>query len=143
MAEIVKEFQGEYRFLSNFYMREIDFLGLTYPSSEHLFQAMKATDPRDAEKIRLAKTPSEAKRFGKTINRRKDWDDVRITMMYLVLKLKFQDQELKEKLLATGDAVLEEGNSWNDMTWGKCLTTGIGKNYLGKILMKVRKELKK
>jgi predicted NAD-dependent protein-ADP-ribosyltransferase YbiA (DUF1768 family) len=50
------------------------------------------------------------------------------------------DAELRQKLLATGDAILEEGNDWGDRVWG--VVDGVGKNRLGKILMKVRDELR-
>uniref|UniRef100_UPI00345E83CD NADAR domain-containing protein n=1 Tax=uncultured Duncaniella sp. TaxID=2768039 RepID=UPI00345E83CD len=47
---------------------------------------------------------------------------------------------LAEKLIATGDAELVEGNYWHDTVWGVC--DGVGENHLGKILMRVREELK-
>lgn len=47
----------------------------------------------------------------------------------------------KLMLLATGDAVLKEGNTWNDVFWGVSLKTGQGENNLGKILMRVREKL--
>ena len=60
--------------------------------------------------------------------------------MYDVCKAKFtQNPELAEKLLATGEQELVEGNNWNDTFWGMC--RGKGKNMLGNILMKIREEL--
>ena len=73
---------------------------------------------------------------------RKDWEEVKDELMEEILRSKFaQHTELKEKLLATGDAVLIEGNSWNDRYWGVDIKSGAGKNHLGKILMKVREDL--
>jgi len=60
--------------------------------------------------------------------------------MYNVLKAKFQDEELKQKLLETGDAILREVSK-TDSVWG-IGKKGNGKNMLGQLLMKVRKELK-
>ena len=58
-----------------------------------------------------------------------------------ICRAKFtQNEELKKKLIDTGDATLIEGNTWNDTFWGVC--NGVGENNLGKILMKIREELK-
>ena len=84
--------------------------------------------------------PSDAKRLGRSIRLRDDWELVKYDIMYEICKAKFeQNADLKEKLLATGDKYLEEGNTWNDRCWGTC--KGIGENHLGKILMRVRDEL--
>jgi predicted NAD-dependent protein-ADP-ribosyltransferase YbiA (DUF1768 family) len=56
-----------------------------------------------------------------------------------LLRQKFQNPYLKNKLLATGNAEIEETNSWGDVFWGIC--KGVGENHLGKILMKIRSEL--
>jgi ribA/ribD-fused uncharacterized protein len=71
---------------------------------------------------------------------RDDWNDIKIDVMRDLLQEKFSDDDLRELLLATGDAELIEGNTWNDYFWGVCL--GEGQNWLGKLLMEVRKELK-
>lgn len=61
--------------------------------------------------------------------------------MYEICLAKFtQNENLKLKLLETEDAYLEEGNDWGDKEWG--LVNGNGKNKLGKILMRIRDELK-
>ena len=61
--------------------------------------------------------------------------------MYEIVLAKFtQNPDLKKKLLATGDEHLEEGNTWGDTIWGT--VDGVGENRLGKILMRVRDELK-
>ena len=71
---------------------------------------------------------------------RSDWEEVKNKVMYEIVLAKFtQNSDLKEKLLATGDEHLEEGNTWGDTIWGT--VDGVGENRLGKILMRVRDEL--
>jgi predicted NAD-dependent protein-ADP-ribosyltransferase YbiA (DUF1768 family) len=61
--------------------------------------------------------------------------------MYQCVKDKFtRNQDLKEQLIATGNEELVEGNTWGDIYWG--VSRGRGKNMLGKILMRVREELR-
>lgn len=50
-----------------------------------------------------------------------------------------RNEDLKAMLLATGDEGLIEGNWWGDTFWGEC--KGQGENHLGRILMKIRREL--
>jgi len=62
-----------------------------------------------------------------------------------MLRQKFTRQtELGQLLMATGDAELIEGNTWNDRFWGAVLKDEhwIGQNHLGRLLMQVRAELK-
>jgi predicted NAD-dependent protein-ADP-ribosyltransferase YbiA (DUF1768 family) len=66
---------------------------------------------------------------------------VKFDVMERCVREKFtRHADLRAKLLATGDAVLEEGNDWGDRVWG--VYQGQGDNRLGKILMKVRRELR-
>ena len=88
----------------------------------------------------MAQTPGQAKRLGRKCLLRKDWEEAKDHAMLSVLRAKFANPELKEKLIATGDVELVEGNHWNDTYWGVC--NGIGKNMLGKLLMQVREEIK-
>ena len=134
----------EYYFLSNFYPSSFLFMGILYRSNEHFYQAAKCEFPDDAVKIIECETAKETKKFGKKVQIRKDWDKVKIAVMRLGLRLKFEENEdLKQKLLATGDAELVEGNTWHDVYWGCDSTTGEGKNYLGKLLMELRSSLRK
>ena len=67
---------------------------------------------------------------------------VRLDIMENVVRAKFmQNPYLAARLVATGTMPLEEGNRWGDTFWGVDVRTGKGENNLGKILMKVRKEL--
>jgi ribA/ribD-fused uncharacterized protein len=140
----VSEFQGDYRFLSNFWPAEVVCEGITYPTAEHAYQASKSLDPVERKKIAALKTPAEAKHAGEALKARDDWPAVKFKVMEDVDRYKFtHHDELRAKLLATGDAELEEGNTWNDRIWGiSPPDSGQGENHLGKILMKIRSELK-
>jgi ribA/ribD-fused uncharacterized protein len=138
----IDSFEGDYRFLSNFYPAETVFEDLTYPTSEHAYQAAKSLDPAERQKIALAATPAEAKRLGRAVSPlRSDWETAKFDVMERCLRDKFtRHADLREKLIATGNAELIEGNTWNDRVWG--VYQGQGENHLGRILMKVRAELR-
>jgi ribA/ribD-fused uncharacterized protein len=138
----IDSFQGEYRFLSNFWPAEVEFEGLTYPTVEHAYQSAKTLDMTERRRIAALATPAEAKHAGEALQpQRADWADVKFDVMERCVRFKFTHHpELAVKLLATGDAELIEGNTWGDRIWG--VYQGQGDNRLGKILMKVRDELK-
>lgn len=139
MSNEINLFKGEYSFLSNFKKCEVEFEGITYPSVEHAFQAAKTLDCE--ERLKFTKgSPVTVKGMGRRLKLRSDWEDVKDSVMHTCLKSKFQNPELREKLLATGDAVLIEGNNHGDRYWG--MVNGEGKNRLGMLLMKVRDEIK-
>lgn len=140
---IIKEFKGEYEFLSNFGRSEFILDGNLYPTVEHYYQANKAANLADKTKILGAKTPGKAKRIGGEIELRPSFENEKLTIMYRGVLEKFkQNQELRKKLIETGSAVLQEGNLWGDTLWGVDLRTGEGENHLGKILMEVRNALR-
>lgn len=134
----IESFQGPYRFLSNFWPARVSLDGESYPSVEHAYQAAKTLDLEARASIRLAASPGFAKRMGRLLTIRPDWDDVRLGVMYQLVQQKF-DGPLGRLLLETGDRELVEGNTWGDRFWGVCL--GEGSNHMGKILMSVRAEL--
>lgn len=137
---MIKEFRGKYYFLSNFYDYPVTYQGITYLNNESAFQAQKTLN-ENIKKSFCNLDPSQAKRKGRRVQLRSDWEDVKDNFMYEIVLAKFsQDAKLKRMLLDTNDEYLEEGNTWNDTYWGVC--RGRGKNKLGKILMKVREELK-
>jgi len=139
----ISEFRGQYAFLSNFFpcdmVAEWDQGTAKVPSLEHAFQAAKAVRKEDFDKICLAENPGKAKRLGKTIPVREDWEKVKLRVMEDLLRQKFSNPELRKALLETGDAELIEWNDWGDCWWGIC--RGIGENHLGRLLMKIREEL--
>ena len=151
---VVMYFDGEYAFLSNFYDSPIEFITvdgkkMIAPTVEHAFQAEKAMFSQEQEAIINAATPGKAKRLGRHVLLRPDWEDVKDEAMEEFVSRKFQIPELRDKLLATGDANLVEGNTWHDSVWGictcpKCINNPNikGQNKLGKILMKVRDSIR-
>ena len=143
---MIIEFDGKYAFLSNFFYAPFVYDGIIYPTNEHFFQAMKTLDQEKRKQIAKAKTPGAAKRMGRQVQLREDWEQVKYTAMRVGVERKFDAHPgLAEKLIATGDAILIEGNSWHDNTWGSCFCSKCaaiaGKNWLGEILMERRKEL--
>ena len=136
---IINEFSGSYRFLSNFWSCYISYEGVDYPSVENAYQAAKCAALADRVRFQHI-TASEAKKLGRLIQMRPDWNDVRVQIMTDLVRQKFSDPSLAAKLLETGDIELQEGNWWGDVFWGT--VNGVGQNVLGNILMKVRKELR-
>ncbi len=142
----IDSFTDRYWYLSNFYIAPIEFEGVTYPSNEHAFQAAKTMDRVLRAKICAAVSADAAKRMGRELALRSDWGEVRYDIMMQIVRSKFADESLKEQLLSTGRAELIEGNTWDDQTWGCTLNSNrkwVGKNWLGKILMEIRAELRK
>lgn len=135
----ITKFRGEYEFLSNMYPGILYINGEMYPSAEHAFQASKSLDKDVRLGMAVCRSAKEAKEAGRLINLRSDWENVKVDIMYSILKAKFEDPELAQKLRDTGDEELIEGNTWGDKFWGVC--NGEGKNMLGNLLMKVRKEI--
>lgn len=137
MKNTIAEFRGKYFFLSNFYQAKVKYQGYWFENNEAAFQAAKCPE-RMSEFCDL--TPNLAKRLGRQVPLRPDWETVKYNVMYEVCMAKFsQNHDLLSKLLATGDAELIEGNTWGDRVWG--VYNGAGENHLGKILMRVRTEL--
>ena len=137
----IRGFNGPNRFLSNFYAVEFDFEGMSWPSAEHAYQAMKTLDGNLRERIQALDTPGKAKRLGKSIQLRNNWENIKRDKMLQILRAKFAEGTLMAaKLLATEDEQLIEENYWGDTYWGVC--RGVGENHLGRILMLVRAELR-
>lgn len=136
---MINEFRGKYYFLSNFYSAPVEYEGITYQNNEAAFQSAKVTDFEVRKKFANLDS-SSAKRKGRHVRLRHDWEKVKFNIMYEIVKAKFeQNAHLKIYLLSTKDEHLEEGNSWGDKIWGT--VSGKGQNNLGKILMRVRNEL--
>ncbi|MCI0601831.1 NADAR domain-containing protein [bacterium] len=134
-------FSGEYRWLSNFWPAPIHVNDVSYPSGEHAYQAHKTADPVWRERIRMAPTPGQAKRLGRLAPVVPNWDSIKLSVMETLVRQKFSTHEdLRRKLIATWPFELREENNWKDQFWGTC--NGIGQNHLGRILMRIRDELR-
>ena len=134
-------FFREHRYLSNYHVCEVPWLGQTFTSTEAAFQATKSMDPEEWARFALY-DPSTSKVEGRKVKIREDWEEVKEDVMFVVNYIKFcSHPELAEKLLATGDKELVEDNWWQDRYWGRHF--GDGKNMLGITLMQVRDRIKK
>lgn len=135
-------FRGEYRFLSNFYNCCIEHEGKVYPSVENVFQASKTLSGNERE-IFTECTPIEAKRLGRKVKLRDDWEEVKVLIMIELIFIKFSTKELSSMLLSVKEDIVEN-NTWHDNFWGVCTCprcNGRGANVLGIILSKVRNNL--
>lgn len=133
-------FSGELNFCSNFYYAEILYKGQKFKTAEHAYQWSKCKHDADKAAICEAKTPVEAKKIGKKATIIDNWDNSRIPIMYEILKCKFSLPFLKEKLINTGDQELVNENYWRDTVFG--VYNKEGDNWLGRLLMRIRDELK-
>ena len=140
--EVIDHFTGPYAFLSNFQPCRVTFYGMIFPSVEAAFQAAKCANHQDRVQF-LTMTPQQAKRRGRQIQMRSDWDSRKLTIMHNLLVHKFNENpELIPKLIAIGSAVLVEGNTWHENFWGCCTCSRCGgrrgRNNLGRLLMQLR-----
>ena len=135
-------FREEYEFLSNFYPAYMTFEGIDFYSAEAAYQAQKCAEKE--QRVQFSEMYADAaKRQGRKVECREDWDQVKIPVMEAVVRAKFQQNPpLARRLLETGDKPLLEGNYWGDLFWGVDHRTGKGENHLGKILMDLRREYK-
>ena len=143
---MINSFSNQYEFMSNFYNAPVTYDGLTYRNNEAEFQAQKLANKEERKKY-CEYSPSKAKLEGRNCKLRKDWEDIKYQVMYDIVKVKFsQNENLKQLLLDTGNEELIEGNWWHDNCWGDCSCERCkdikGQNNLGKILMRVREELR-
>jgi len=143
---IIDSFRKPFGWLSNFSKTAITLDGITYPTLEHAFQAAKTDKIEDKAKIAATGNPVIVKRMGKKVKMKENWNEVRLGVMRTLVDLKFQDETLSEKLIATEDATLIEGNHWHDNYWGVCNCKRCSNkehaNHLGVILMEKRDQLK-
>lgn len=143
---MIQSFDKQFAYLSNFFPSPLLLKGQEWPTVEHIFQAAKTSDPSEQEQIRLAATPGKARRLGKRLQLRSDWEARKQAVMVEAVRLKFIEYpELLNRLLSTGEEELIEGNTWHDNVWGDCQCPKCqnipGRNLLGTILMQIRREL--
>jgi ribA/ribD-fused uncharacterized protein len=133
----IPEFQGQFRFLSNFWVSGFEWNGSPWSTAEAAYQCVKCADPAEYNFMRHMSSPGAIKRYGRRVLLRDDWEEVKVKFMADIVLAKFtQSPHLTSRLLDTGYGVLIEGNSWGDTFWGQ--VDGVGDNHLGRILMDVR-----
>ncbi len=145
MEKILDKFMDEEFFLSNFYPSVITYKGKEYKTVEHAYQSSKADNEPEHEWVRSMDTAGKSKRAGYKVHLRKDWEEVKDSIMLELLYIKFSNPVLANKLVNTKNYQLEEGNYWHDNYFGNCTCSDCrnieGQNKLGKMLMKIREEL--
>lgn len=140
----ITEFTGQYRWLSNFYPCEVEFDGYVFTTVEHAYQAAKTLDLDQRLYISMLEMPGQAKKAGRNVTLRSDWENVKVHIMRDLLRQKFTQPKFRALLLATGDQHIEEGNYWGDRYWGVSpVGSGKGQNILGRLIMQVRREIQK
>ena len=132
-------FRNEYWFLSNMYPCSIWYEGALdgkyiFRSVETIFQMMKCDDDNEKKGFELL-NGFEAKKRGRRVKLRDDWNEIKLDVMRDILEVKFSIPDLKNKIMRVNDEIVED-NNWGDRYWGRC--NGIGKNMLGKLLMEIR-----
>jgi ribA/ribD-fused uncharacterized protein len=135
--------QDIFGFLSNFSRYPIVIGGHTWPTVEHYFQAQKFAGTEYFGAILHAASPTIAARMGRSRQRplRSDWEEVKDEIMHEALLAKFtQHPDLRERLLETGEAGIVEHTA-RDRYWADG-GDGSGRNMLGRLLMRVRDELR-
>lgn len=138
----IDSFRNEYSFLSNFFASLIIINGKKYATVEHAYQALKTSDVETHELIRNAKTPAIAKRLGRAIQLKSNWDNIKIEVMKFCLQKKFENPYLRAMLISTGVEELIEKNYWGDTFWGVDAKTLKGENWLGRLLTEIRENIK-
>ena len=136
-----------YEEFSNFYPCWFNYDGRKYLCSEAAWQSMKTFDTVKREQF-AKMYGKDSKAFGRAVQLRPDWEDVKYDLMVDVLKAKFgQNEKLANLLLGTGDEeIVENTTGWHDNIWGNCdcpkCRNIVGTNLLGKALMEVREWLR-
>ena len=135
--------RADYGCFSNFSYHAFELDGEYWSTTEHYFQSQKFNDAEHQEKIRTARTPKDSKTLGlsRQFAIRSDWQEAKDEIMFEACLKKFQTHKtLKELLLSTGEEELIEAAPM-DYYWG-CGENGTGQNKLGRILERVREQLR-
>jgi len=148
MGTVINSFTGQYKEFSNFYPVIVNLEGLNYTTVEHAYQAAKSTEFFFRKLIASLSSDKAglAKKRGRTIKLRPNWEEKKIHIMRDLLIQKFNQEPFKTKLLKTEDAMIIEGNYWHDNIWGQCYCNKKcknieGQNWLGRLLMDIRSEI--
>lgn len=124
--------------LSNFYPAEIIYNGKPYPTSEHLYQALKCDNKKHHEEVRNAAGPKASKVLSRVLSPELKPLKDRINFMRTAIGLKYgQHEELKERLLELRGIIVED-SPYDDL-WGVG-PDGDGVNLMGILLMELREK---
>jgi len=135
--EEITSFRGAYDFLDNSHKCEIELDGIMYKSVTHAFEASKTDDTTKREQINKQPNGSKARYVCRNVETTELWENNKIRIMRALVLQKFiRYEDLRQRLLETGNAKIIFVNHWGDTFWG--VTDGDGKNHLGRMLMKVR-----
>lgn len=139
---MIKEFQGDFRWLSNFTPVNIELDGLKFSSVEHAYMSAKSDNKWWKEFCANPKnTPGQVKRESKKIELVENWNQIKLEVMRDCVEQKFSQEPFRTLLKNTRDLQIQEGNNWGDKFWGVCLKTNKGENNLGKLIMNFRRTL--
>lgn len=120
--------------------------GIAYRTPEHLFQAMKTLDLEERRMVAACATPGQAKRAGRKVTLRDDWEDLKFpVMVYAQTKMVELDPAYADRLRNSPDDQLIEWNTWHDNIWGQCTCPKCAdipaQNLLQKALIQIRQTL--
>lgn len=140
---MIRKFDKEHKWLSNFAPCTIVLNGISYPSVEHAYMSAKSNDVRwylkcTDESIK----PGTIKKLSRGILLVSNWDAIKIEVMQECLNQKYRQEPYRTLLIETDDVFIQEGNYWGDTFWGVDLNTNTGDNRLGKLIMEIRENLK-
>jgi len=139
----------EHKFLSNFYLCEVEFVGIIYPSVEHAYMSAKSNEEVEIDGVKYnwkkycalpTVSPGKIKSESRFVTLVDNWDYLRMHIMHVCLLNKFSKPDMRARLLATGDQNIQEGNWHGDRFWGVDLreNPNVGENHLGRLLMEIR-----
>jgi predicted NAD-dependent protein-ADP-ribosyltransferase YbiA (DUF1768 family) len=140
----IRGFFGPYEWLSNTHRSEVFYFGMKFPSAENAYQATKVF-PSERPRFQTC-SPFEAMKLGDSLPAVDplSWPTRKLDSMRTILFSKFHESpELARRLLATGNAHLEERLWWRDTFWGYDVNLKAGENHMGRLLMTVREELQR
>jgi ribA/ribD-fused uncharacterized protein len=141
---MVQAFRGDYNYLSNFWLVDVEYNGVVYPSVEHAYMSAKSDDPQWKSYCANRNiSPSDVKKNSTHVRLVNNWNRLKLVVMEECLRSKFNKEPYRSKLLTTDNENIQEGNVWNDVFWGVDLTVNPnkGENHLGRLIMKIREEL--
>jgi ribA/ribD-fused uncharacterized protein len=138
---MITEFKGKYDWLSNFAPAQIESGIYIFPSVEHAYMSEKSN--ADLWKMFCVETESagKVKVASRSLFLPSDWHETKVEIMNGFLIKKFSHEPYRTLLINTGSQLISEGNWWNDTFWGVCLKLNSGQNILGKLIMKIRRNL--